>query len=162
MYQTSKFASLAALLVALSSTTAMADMMFNRIASFPVNENIPSDMDQKSETSSEIISATEDGNMLIYSDSPLGGVGMVDISDPSQPKPAGFLSVNGEPTSVSVVGAYALIGVNTSQSFTAPDGHLSVLNIKGKSIEVSCDLGGQPDSIAISPDKSLVAVAIEN
>lgn len=162
MYQTSKFASLAALLVALSSTTAMADMMFNRIASFPVNENIPSDMDQKSESSSEIISATEDGNMLIYSDSPLGGVGMVDISDPSQPKPAGFLSVNGEPTSVSVVGSYALIGVNTSQSFTAPEGHLSVLNIEAKSIEASCDLGGQPDSIAISPDKSLVAVAIEN
>jgi len=162
MFQTSKFASLAALLVALSSTTAMADMMFNRIASFPVNENIPSDMDQKSETSSEIISATEDGNMLIYSDSPLGGVGMVDISDPSQPRPAGFVSVNGEPTSVSVVGEYALIGVNTAQSFTAPDGHLSVLNIEAKSIEASCDLGGQPDSIAISPDKSLVAVAIEN
>lgn len=162
MYQTSKFASLAALLVALSSTTAMADMMFNRIASFPVNENIPSYMDQKSESSSEIISATEDGNMLIYSDSPLGGVGMVDISDPARPKPAGFLSVNGEPTSVSVVGSYALIGVNTSQSFTAPEGHLSVLNIEAKSIEASCDLGGQPDSIAISPDKSLVAVAIEN
>ncbi|WP_306257016.1 hypothetical protein [Pararhizobium sp. IMCC21322] len=66
MNQTSKFASLAVLLVALSSTRAMADMMFNRIASFPVNENIPSDMDQKSETSSEIISATEGGNMPIY------------------------------------------------------------------------------------------------
>lgn len=162
MYQTSKFASLAALLVALSSTTAMADMMFNRISSFPVNENIPSDMDQKSESSAEIISATEDGKMLIYSDSPLGGVGMVDISDPSHPKPVGFLSVNGEPTSVSIVGGYALIGVNTSESYIAPSGNLSVLNIASKSFESACDLGGQPDSVAISPDKSLVAVAIEN
>lgn len=162
MNQTSKFASLAALFVVLSSTTALADMKFNRIASFPVNENIPSDMDQKSESSSEIISATEDGKLLIYSDSPMGGVGMVDISDPSQPKPAGFVSVNGEPTSVSVVGAHALIGVNTSESFTEPSGTLAVLNIASKSVLSSCDLGGQPDSIAISPDKSLVAIAIEN
>lgn len=162
MYRTTKFASLAALLVALSSTTAMADMMFNRISSFPVNENIPSDMGQKSESSSEIISATDDGSMLIYTDSPLGGVGMVDISDPSQPKPAGFLSLDGEPTSVSVVGDFALVGVNTSPSYTAPSGNLSVVNIKSKSVEAACDLGGQPDSIAVSPDKSLVAIAIEN
>ncbi|MEH6725803.1 MAG: esterase-like activity of phytase family protein [Hyphomicrobiales bacterium] len=162
MYQSSKFSSLAALLVALSSTTAMADMMFSRISSFPVNENIPSAMDQKTESSAEIISATDDGTLLIYSDSPMGGVGMVDISDPTQPTPAGFLSLNGEPTSVSVVGKYALIGVNTSQSYTAPSGNLSVVNIETKSIETACELGGQPDSIAISPDKSLVAVAIEN
>lgn len=162
MYQTSKFASLAALLVALSSTTATAEMMFNRISSFPVNENIPSDMDQKSESSSEIISATEDGMMLIYSDSPLGGVGMVDVSDPVQPKPAGFLAVNGEPTAVSVVGDYALIGVNTSKSYIAPSGNLSVLNHGTKSIVASCVLDGQPDSVAVSPDQSLVAVAIEN
>lgn len=162
MYQTTKFASLAALLVALSSTTAMADMMFNRVSSFPVNENIPSEMGQKSESSSEIISATDDGSMLIYTDSPLGGVGMVDISDPSQPKPAGFLSLDGEPTSVSVVGDLALVGVNTSPDYVEPSGNLSVINIKSKSVEAACDLGGQPDSIAVSPDRSLVAIAIEN
>ena len=34
------------------------------------------------------------------------------------------------------------------------------LNVR--EIEARCDLGGQPDSTAVSPDRSLVAVAIEN
>nr|WP_306269541.1 esterase-like activity of phytase family protein [Pararhizobium sp. IMCC3301] len=153
---------LAALLTGLSPTAALAEAVFNRISSFPVNTNIPPNMDPKTESSAEIISATADENMLIYSDSPLSGIGLVDISDASAPKAAGFVPVDGEPTSVSVAGNYALIGVNTSDSYTTPSGKLAVLNIATGTIELSCELTGQPDSIAISPDKSFLAIAIEN
>ena len=36
------------------------------------------------------------------------------------------------------------------------------MDVAGKTIDKSCDLGGQPDSVAISPDGSIAAVAIEN
>lgn len=136
--------------------------VFNRIASFPVNTNIPESMEQTSVSSSEIIDATDDGMMLVYSDSPLGGIGLVDIKDPKSPQAAGFIATDGEPTSVAVQGPSALVAVNTSASFTEPSGKLLSITLADQSIAHSCDLGGQPDSVAISPDGSLIAVAIEN
>ena len=59
----------------LSSTGVYAADYFNRVASFPVALNAP-DADV---TSSEIITATDDGLTLIYSDSPNGGIGFIDI-----------------------------------------------------------------------------------
>lgn len=162
MHQQIKGAALAVLLLGGTMLSANAETAFNRIASFPVNENIPSDMDEKSKSSSEIISVSKDGQLLLYTDSPLGGIGLVDISDPKSPKPAGFLSLNGEPTSVSVAGEFALVGVNTSENFVMPSGNLAVIDIANKSVKMSCDLGGQPDSVGVSPDGSIVAVAIEN
>jgi hypothetical protein len=53
-----------------SGSAADNTMVFNRIASFPVNTNLPADADQASETSAEIIYVTEDGMTLVYSDSP--------------------------------------------------------------------------------------------
>ncbi|MEP0520697.1 MAG: esterase-like activity of phytase family protein [Hyphomicrobiales bacterium] len=155
-------AALAALLLSGTTLSANAETAFNRIASFPVNKNIPSDMDTKSESSSEIISVSKDGKTLIYTDSPLGGIGMIDISDPAAPKASGFLSLDGEPTSVSVAGEMALVGVNTSESYVAPGGNLSAVDIATMSVTMSCDLAGQPDSVGISPDGSIIAVAIEN
>ncbi|BDA83226.1 alkaline phosphatase [Aureimonas sp. SA4125] len=157
-----KTASLAALLLASTALAASAAPMFNRVASFAVAENIPADKDQKSTSSSEIITATPDGMTLIYSDSPLGGIGFVDIADPKAPKAGGFLSLDGEPTSVTVVGTKALVGVNTSQSKTEPSGKLAIVDIATKTVEATCDLGGQPDSVAASKEGTLVAVAIEN
>lgn len=148
--------------VSMSALSAAAAPHFNRIASFPVASNIPADMDVNSESSSEIIAATEDGMTLIYSDSPLGGLGFVDIADPKTPKAAGFLALTGEPTSVSIVDNSAFVGVNTSESYVAPSGHLAVVDIASKSIVATCDLGGQPDSVAVSNDGSLVAIAMEN
>lgn len=145
-----------------SAAVAQADMTFERIASFPVNTNLPTDTDQKTETSSEIISATEDGMTLVYSDSPLGAIGFIDISDAAAPKPSGIVMLDGEPTAVSVVGGKVLAGVNTSESYTAPSGKLAVIDIASRTIESTCDLGGQPDSTAVSPDGSIVAIAIEN
>ncbi|WP_306118807.1 MULTISPECIES: esterase-like activity of phytase family protein [unclassified Roseitalea] len=153
-------------LVAGLSTAAHADnhggMVFNRIASFPVNLNIPEQMGQGAESSSEIIDATDDGMMLVYSDSPLGGIGMVDISDPANPQPGGFVALDGEPTAVVVQGGRAIVGLNTSESYTEPSGQVVSVNLASGEIEQSCDLGGQPDSLAISPDGTMVAIAIEN
>lgn len=135
---------------------------FTRIASFPVNTNLPADMDQATETSSEIIAVSEDGMTLIYSDSPLGAIGMIDISDASNPKPVGVVMLEAEPTAVSVSGTKALVAINTSESYTEPSGALNVIDIASKTIEMTCDLGGQPDSTAVSPDGSLLVIAIEN
>lgn len=162
MHKQIKSAALAALLLSGTTLSASAETAFNRIASFPVNENIPSDMDANSESSSEIITVTKDGQTLIYTDSPLGGIGMIDISDPKSPKPAGFLSLDGEPTSVSVSGNMALVGVNTSENYVAPSGNLTAIDIANKSVKMSCELGGQPDSVDVSSNGSIVAVAIEN
>jgi len=141
---------------------AVAEPVFNRIASFPVASNMPAGTDPKTVTSAEIISATDDGMMLIYTDSPMGVVGMIDIADPKLPKAAGVVKLDGEPTSVAVSGKVALIAVNRSKSKAEPGGALEVLDIAGKTVAPGCDLGGQPDSVAVSPDRSIVAVAIEN
>ena len=160
-----RFASLLALGAALAASTAIpahADQMFNRIAVFPVAENLPAGTDAKTVTSSEIITATQDGNTLIYSDSPLGVIGFVDIADAKAPKAGGVVKSDGEPTSVTVAGGKALAGINTSESKAKPSGKLISIDIASKAIETSCDLGGQPDSVALSKDGKFLAVAIEN
>ncbi|WP_297108869.1 esterase-like activity of phytase family protein [uncultured Devosia sp.] len=151
---------LAALSAALLLSTAgvQAADYFNRIASFPVALNTP----EADETSSEIITVSEDGMTLIYSDSPAGGVGFIDITDPKMPKAAGFVALDGEPTTVVVDGGKVFVGVNTSESYTEPSGNLSTIDLATQAVEASCDLGGQPDSVARNGDGSLIAVAIEN
>ncbi len=141
-----------------STIAANAAEHFNRIASFPVALNAP----DAEATSSEIITATDDGMTLIYSDSPNGGIGFVDITDASAPRPAGYMEMGGEPTSVTVIGAKAYVAVNTSESFTEPSGKLVVVDIAGQSVDGEFDLGGQPDSIAHNKDNTILAIAIEN
>ncbi|HWV22279.1 MAG TPA: esterase-like activity of phytase family protein, partial [Devosia sp.] len=141
-----------------STVSANAAEYFNRVSSFPVALNAP----EAEATSSEIITATDDGMTLIYSDSPNGGIGFVDISDAKAPKPAGYMDMGGEPTSVTVIGGKAYVAVNTSESFTNPSGKLVVVDIAGKSIDGEFDLGGQPDSIAHNKDNTILAIAIEN
>ncbi|MCX7303455.1 MAG: esterase-like activity of phytase family protein [Hyphomicrobiales bacterium] len=153
---------LTAALAASVSLPAQADMMFNRIASFAVADNLPADIDKATPTSSEIIAASEDGMTLVYSDSPLGAVGFIDIADPKAPKAAGIVKIDGEPTSVTIAGSKVLAGVNTSESKANPTGNLTVIDIASKTIEASCDVGGQPDSVALSKDGKFLAVAIEN
>ena len=157
---------LAAALLATTALTAPAGAQegrhFNRIASFAVTANLPEGMDPATETSPEIIAVTGDGMTVVYSDSPLGAVGMVDISDPANPRPAGVAMLDGEPTAVVTIGQTAFAGVNTSDSFTAPSGHLAVIDVATGAVTRSCDLGGQPDSLAAAPDGSFIAIAIEN
>src|SRR5690606_23073154 len=114
------------------------------------------------ETVAEIVAASEDGRLLIYTDSPGEQVGFVDISNPAAPQPGGTLPLPGEPTSVGVVGSYALIAVNTSADYVNTSGQLVVIDLTTKTQVASLPLAGQPDSVAISPDKQYAAVVIEN
>lgn len=149
-------------LLASVALPAAAEPVFNRIASFPVADNLPKDADKSKPTSAEIITASEDGKTLIYSDSPYGAIGFVDISDAAKPQPGGLIKVEGEPTSVAAVGSKVLAAVNTSKDKANPSGRLDVIDLASRKIDATCDLGGQPDSVAISPDKTFAAIAIEN
>ncbi|WP_161952484.1 MULTISPECIES: esterase-like activity of phytase family protein [unclassified Ensifer] len=153
---------LAAMLLASVAFPAAAEPVFNRIASFAVADNLPEGDARKEATSAEIITATEDGNTLIYSDSPGKRIGLIDITEAKAPKAAGTVSFEGEPTSVTVAGAKALVAVNTRESFTKPSGFLATVDVASKKVEATCDLGGQPDSVAVNKDRTLAAIAIEN
>ena len=144
--------------MAFAAATAHADA-FNRVASFPTFLN---NADAASESSAEIISATADGMTLVYSDSPLEVIGLIDITDPANPAPKGNIAVGGEPTAVSIIGNSAFVGVNTSESYTAPSGMVKAFDLGSMEETAACDLGGQPDSTAAAPDGSFIAVAIEN
>ncbi|MEL6907478.1 MAG: alkaline phosphatase, partial [Planctomycetota bacterium] len=71
---------------------------FRRIATFPVFLN--TDID--TESVAEIVTASEDGNTLVYTDSENESLGFVDLTNPLAPAPAGNLPLPGEPTSVAV------------------------------------------------------------
>lgn len=139
-----------------------AEMVFNRVSSFATPTNMAAGEDIARETSAEIISASEDGMTLVYTDSPLGVVGLVDITDPKAPKPLGNIDVGGEPTTAVFVGSMIFAGVNTSESFTAPSGKLVTIDPATKAVVAACDIGGQPDSVARAKDGSFIAIAIEN
>ena len=145
--------------LALVATGAVAEMNFNRIASFATAGN---NVDASAESSSEIIAASADGMTLAYSDSPLGVVGFIDITDPAAPVAKGNIDVGGEPTAVSIIGNTAFVAVNTSESYTAPSGILKAYDIATMAEVGSCDLGGQPDSTAPAKDGSFLAIAVEN
>lgn len=138
------------------------DKNFNRVASFLVCSQLDANCNIDTETAAEIVAASTDGNTLIYSDSPREVVGFVDISNPNSPATLGVVALAGEPTSVAVKGNFALVGVNTSPDFINVSGTLDIIAIDSQTPVASLDLGGQPDSVAISPDGNFIAIAIEN
>ena len=148
--------------ILLTVGSALAEMNFNRITSFETTLNMASGEDTTRETSPEIIAATSDGKTLVYTDSPLGAMGIIDITDPGNPVPIGNIALDGEPTSVAIIGRKAFVGINTSVSYTQPSGYLLVIDIDTKAEISRCDLGGQPDSVAVSKQEDFVSVAIEN
>lgn len=148
--------------LALTAGVAQAEKSFNRIASFPVVMNMAEGEDITRESSPEIIDVTADGMTLAYTDSPLNVLGLVDITDPANPAPKGNIALPGEPTSVAVIGSVAYVGVNTSESYTQPSGVLMAFDTATGAELGSCDLGGQPDSLAKAKDGSFLSIAIEN
>ena len=153
---------LTSILALTAAMPALAEMTFNRIATFATPGNMAAGEDRARVTSAEIIAASDDGMTLVYTDSPLGVLGLIDITDPKMPKPLGNVDVGGEPTTAQIIGGFAYSGVNTSESFTAPSGKLVTVDLATKAVVAECDLGGQPDSVAKAPDGSFLAIAIEN
>ncbi|MFD3735867.1 esterase-like activity of phytase family protein [Streptomyces sp. NPDC058632] len=141
---------------------------FARTATYPVFQNRPAGEDPAAETVAEISDTSEDGRTLVHTDAAGKRIGFLDISRADRPRGLGTLSLaelgdaEDEPTSVSVVGQYVLVVVNTSASFTEPSGRLDVISLRDRKRVASHDLGGQPDSIAISKDERYAAVAMEN
>jgi hypothetical protein len=156
----------AALGVAAGALTAAADAhahtSLNHVGEFSVPGNLRPGEPVDTVTAAEITDATPDGRTLVYTDSPTGRLGFVDIRDPGAPKAAGTLDMDGEPTSVATLGDLALVAVNTSESFTNPSGDLVVVDVPRRKVLRRIELAGQPDSIAISPDERWAAIVIEN
>lgn len=145
-----------------SNHTIDPRMSFNRVATFPICGQVGSSCTDDTVTAAEIVAASGDGMTLIYSNSPGRQVGFIDITDPTSPFGLGALALGGEPTSVAVAGAYALVAVNRSNNFVEVAGKLEVIEIDSRTLVHSIDLGGQPDSVAVSPDGRYAMVAIEN
>ena len=91
-------------LLASSLTQAQPAAYFQRIAAFHVEANLGAQEPSKTGTAAEIIDFADNGNTLIYTDSPGQRLGFIDIRNPRQPRPAGTLAFGGEPTSVVVSG----------------------------------------------------------
>lgn len=140
---------------------------FERTATYPVYKNLPADLPASSPTVAEISDVSPDGDTLVYTDAVGKRIGFLDISDPSDPKGAGSLSLaqlgdaDDQPTSVAVVGKYVLVVVDTSESYTKPSGRLDVVRLADAKRVRSIDLGGQPDSIDVSGTRGVVAVENE-
>jgi hypothetical protein len=157
-----KHAGVTSALAICAALPAFAQQNFNRIASFATPLNMAAGEDTARPSSAEIIAASEDGNTLIYTDSPLSVVGLIDITDPAAPKPLGNIDVGGEPTTAKILGGKAFAAVVTSESKTSPSGKLVTVDLAARAIVAECDLGGQPDSVAMAKDGSFLAIAIEN
>jgi hypothetical protein len=128
---------------------------FRSIATFDVMAGNGSEV-------AEIVDVSEDGRQLVYTDGGKGEIGFVNIRKARKPVGDGVVAVGGEPTSLVVRGDHVLVGVNTSASFIEPSGKLVVVDRKSRAIVAEYELGGQPDSVALSPNGRYAAIVIEN
>lgn len=142
---------------------------YHRTATYPVYLNKPTADPVDKETVAEISAVTPDGNTLIYTDAAAKRIGFVDITDPAKPVGKGTLSLaelghkDDQPTSVAAVKDHVLVVVDTTGGdFAHPSGRVDIVRTADRTRVHSIDLGGQPDSIAISPDGTFAAIAMEN
>lgn len=149
-------------LLALASAATVAEagsqQFFRRVGVFPVFLNTSEEI----ETSAEIVASAKGGTLLVYTDAPAQNLGFVDITNPAAPLPGGVVQLAGGPTSVAVLGDSALVAINTSRDFVNVSGQLVVIDVNSRTVVRTIELGGQPDSIAISPDQHYAAVVLEN
>ncbi len=143
---------------------------FHRLSTYPVYLNAPAGTDPAAPSVAEISAVSKDGRTFVHTDALAGRIGFVDISDPAHPAGAGTvdlvadlgLPAQASPTSVALVGDRVLVVVDTSPAFTAPSGVLVVVDLRTHTPLATIDLGGQPDSIVLTPDQRTAAIAIEN
>lgn len=129
------------------------ELALTRVGLFPCHLN-----KAEGPTSAEFLTLSADGRCAIYADSLGHGIGFVDLSDPSQPKPGGWISLPGEPTSVALLGNRVLV----TSDLGSHRGALHIVSLGERRLEKTVDLPGQPDSLAVSPDSQYVVIAIEN
>jgi hypothetical protein len=143
------------------------DWSFQRVGTFANYRNAPIG----DQTVSEIVAATAHGKTLVYTDSPRGTIGFIDITNPASPQPGGTVTLDPNPhddrvyspTSVAVLRSqYALVAADSSDSKADPSGSLLVIDVRTRATVAEIDLGGQPDSVKVSPDHRFVAISIEN
>ncbi len=152
-----------------AAAAAPAGRLFDRVATYPVFQNVPAGVDPDEETVAEISTVVDDGTTVVYTDAPGKRIGFVDLTDPAAPVGAGTVELaelgnaDDQPTSVAAVGDYVLVVVDESGGdFTAPSGRIDVIRVSDREVVRSLDLGGQPDSIAVSADEQYAVVAMEN
>ncbi len=140
---------------------------FNRVGTFANFRNAG----LGSLTVSEIVTATPDGRTLVYTDAEGGALGFIDITNPAAPIAGGTLKLDPDPasapsyspTSATVFrNQYVLVAVDTSASKKQPSGEVQVIDLATRAKVATIDLGGQPDSIKVSPDHRYIAVVVEN
>jgi hypothetical protein len=153
---------IAAALLLPAAAHAQEVRMFDRIATIEAVRMLPPERDRAKRSIAEIVAATEDGNTLVYVDGEQNGLGFVDIADPAAPRPAGFLPLAGELTSVAVRGPRAYTVVDTSPNKRETSGYVAVVDIAARRELMRCELGGQPDSTIVSRDGRFLVIVIEN
>lgn len=141
------------------------DANFNRISTFPLCLQLDPTCSTDEKSAGEVIVVSDDGMSLAYTDIEHASIGFVNITDPANPAPAGLvnLAADAKPTSLVFKGKkYVVTAVDTSPDFINPSGNLQVLDMDTLAMVATIDMGGQPNSIALSPDGNYMAVAIEN
>lgn len=136
--------------------------VFNRIATFEAASNVPAGRNVSKKSVAEIVAASPDGRTLVYTDGEQQGLGFINLANPAKPQPGGFVAVDGEPTSVVVSGGVVLAGVSTTKDFTKPGGFVVAIDLKTLKVLSTCDLGGQPDALALDKGGRVLSVVIEN
>lgn len=151
----------------LTQAHGKGEWSFRRVGTFANYTNATLD----EPTVSEIVAATADGRTLVYTDAVRGTVGFIDITHPESPQPGGTLDLDPDPsddvvyspTSVEVLrNQYVLVAADTSASKIDVSGELVVIDLASRETVARIDLGGQPDSVKVSPDHRFIAIAIEN
>lgn len=135
---------------------------FNRVATFEAHRNVPAGRNVSKKSVAEIVAVSPDGMTLAYTDGEQMGIGLIDIRNPAQPKPAGFLPVEGEPTSVAIAHGKLLAVVNSTKDLVQPTGHLAVFDLASRKAQGTCPLFGQPDSIALDKGGRHAVIVMEN
>lgn len=145
-----------------SPTTINDAVNFRRIGFFPSCAQIDPNCNTDVLSNADIIDVSSDGQTLVYVDSARRGLGFIDISDPSNPQADGFMPLNQNVASVAVRGNFALVTQILPRDDFSTNGNVAVIDIAARSLSRSIELGGEPDSIAVSPDQNFAAVAVEN
>ena len=129
----------ALLTVVLTTLSPVVDGAFNRLSTFFACTQIDPTCNTNQATGAEIVAASDDGNLLVYSDAEFGKVGFVNIVDPANPLPDGTVNFfPGQPNSVAVRGPYVLAVINTG-TIANPTGFLAVIDIVTRAVVLLLD-----------------------